>query len=78
MNLCPICQLRQTYKINRKVKTGETIKTKTGYIFKQTGEIEVKEEYWTCKKCANRLSAKEYNDALINYFNNKNKQKQLL
>lgn len=69
--LCPICKTRECYQKKRMVKDGYTIKQPNGsYYFKQTGWREKIDEWWSCKKCAKKLSVKNYNNKLIEIYNN--------
>ena len=69
LNICPICNIRECYYKTQMVKNGYTIKNPNGtYYFKQTGWIEKIDEWWSCKKCAKDLSAKEYNNKLVKIF----------
>ena len=76
--ICPICKIRKVFSVKQRVKEGKTIEYAPGkYSFKQTGWKTVTKEYWTCKKCADTppskggLTAKEYNDKLIEHFKTK-------
>ncbi len=75
LETCPICKTREVHSIIKTVKDGETVEYLPGkYVFKQSGTKEVKEEYWTCKKCANTppskggLTAREYNMEMIKHY----------
>jgi len=69
-NLCPICKKRQTYRKERVINNGYAIQNTDGsYYFKKTGKRTVVDKWWSCKKCTKTMSAKKYNDFLINLNN---------
>jgi len=70
-NLCPICHEQKIYKKTETVKNGYAYIDDFGqYQFAQTGWRENTIEWWSCKKCANKLSTSKYNTFLIENFNN--------
>ena len=54
MELCPICNLRPRHFREHQDENGKNI---------------IVVDWWSCKKCAKTLSAKEYNELLVLIFN---------
>ena len=75
--LCPICKKQETYREERKIKTGHTEVDDFGrYRFYQTGWETVVDEWWTCKKCTN-MPTEQYTNFMIDFFNKDIKQPNL-
>ena len=68
--ICPICNTNPRYIKKVIVKDGKSIQTPDGsYYFKSNGTKEVLKDFWSCKACAKKLSAKEYNQKIIEIWN---------
>lgn len=74
MSICPICKTRETHKKIKKIWNGYGVKKEDGtYYFKKIGreKVERVEEWWTCKKCAETVPTKLYNNLCIKFYEKK-------
>ena len=74
-NLCPICNTMECYTKKVSVKDGYATVKNGKYYFKETGMREKIIEWWSCKECCKKLSAKEYNNKMVEVYNHKNTTK---